>query len=444
MTRRDRPPNVTRAWRACSVGLLAIAIGASGLVVLHHFGVLSPPGFGRESACSRAVASRWAEIGGMPVAFVGLAYSLALLTAWIGEGTGDVPPVLRWCVRLGAAASALSLGVLLSEQLSCAYCLATHLANLAFWAVVERMPARQTGADRAPLVAAGTFVVCLAALSVLDAERRWVRELAAPAEPDTAQSSSERDSATGEGRRTSGTRAAVDPDASAGTPETTAADPIDPDLLPSLQRRARAATVLVVNASQESQASGVLIGRRGAFAYVLTARHAAHPGDDLEVHTFPEAPAGGAPRVHSQVEMIARSAARDDLAVLQILAPTQQFPTLPICPLESIPDQDGFQALSAGCSGGEAPAVTTHRSVRATRVRRSAAEPVARVWMTVEEGRPGRSGGPLIDSKGRIIGIQSGSSEGAGYYAHATAIHRLLEEADLPWLLTPELERSVR
>jgi S1-C subfamily serine protease len=46
----------------------------------------------------------------------------------------------------------------------------------------------------------------------------------------------------------------------------------------------------------------------------------------------------------------------------------------------------------------------------------------------------GRSGGPLIDQRGFVIGICSGTSDGKGYFTHTHEIHRFLKQNAFDWL----------
>jgi uncharacterized membrane protein len=64
---------------------LAVALVASGMLVLEHFGAMELPGCGRGSPCARAAASVYGTVPGLglPTSFVGFAYFAAALAAWI-------------------------------------------------------------------------------------------------------------------------------------------------------------------------------------------------------------------------------------------------------------------------------------------------------------------------------------------------------------------------
>jgi hypothetical protein len=40
----------------------------------------------------------------------------------------------------------------------------------------------------------------------------------------------------------------------------------------------------------------------------------------------------------------------------------------------------------------------------------------------------------MLDSRGRVLGIASGTSDGAGYFAHAEELYRFLVQSNLKWL----------
>jgi len=138
------------------VGLLAllVALAASALLVSEHFGALSLPGCGPESACARAAASAFGKLPGTgwPVSFIGASWFAALLVARLRAG-GPVSSTLRWGVRLSAVASLGFLIVMGTGGYLCPYCLAVHGANLAFWGTLERAPraAATAGEVLAPL-----------------------------------------------------------------------------------------------------------------------------------------------------------------------------------------------------------------------------------------------------------------------------------------------------
>ena len=129
---------VPKALFLIGTALLVVATGASLLLAFEHWGALSLPGCGEGSPCARAAASAWGSVPGLhwPTAFLGLAYFAAALLAWL-VALGRVSKIFRAFVRLGALISLGFVLVLLFEGYICNYCLAAHLSNFAFFAVVE-------------------------------------------------------------------------------------------------------------------------------------------------------------------------------------------------------------------------------------------------------------------------------------------------------------------
>src|SRR2546430_1556077 len=80
------------------------------------------------------------------------------------------------------------------------------------------------------------------------------------------------------------------------------------------------------------------------------------------------------------------------------------------------------QALGAGCRDGKGRAClaeTVRRKVDARRPN----EKVTTMWETEASPAKGRSGGPLVDKRGFVLGIASGANDGKGYYVHPDEIH---------------------
>ncbi len=57
-------------------------------------------------------------------------------------------------------------------------------------------------------------------------------------------------------------------------------------------------------------------------------------------------------------------------------------------------------------------------------------EPVA-FWRIEREINPGMSGGPMFDSRGRLLGIASGNSSGSAYYVDINEVRQFLRDAGL-------------
>jgi protein-disulfide isomerase/uncharacterized membrane protein len=146
---------------------LAIAVGCTLALVMSHFKAIELPGCRHGGACEELAASPWGKVPRThwPISFVGLAYLLGLLIAWLGSKGGVVLP--RNIVRLGAAVSLLYVIVLIVEQKLCIYCLATHLANFAFWIVLERCSPSPVSIWRPVGTMAIVFLLTTAALGAI-------------------------------------------------------------------------------------------------------------------------------------------------------------------------------------------------------------------------------------------------------------------------------------
>ena len=67
-------------------------------------------------------------------------------------------------------------------------------------------------------------------------------------------------------------------------------------------------------------------------------------------------------------------------------------------------------------------------------MRKEEGGPARVVWQTSREPARGRSGGPLLDRRGHLIGVCSGRAGGAGYYTHAERVHDFFKEHGVKWL----------
>ncbi|MCH8151139.1 MAG: thioredoxin domain-containing protein [Planctomycetes bacterium] len=157
---------------------LIIAIGASLMLVLQHLDALSLPGCGPGSACAELTQGAWGKVPlvNWPVSFVGLAYFLALLGAWIQAGRArGVSIALKYLVWVGAAFSVMFIMVMIFSRHLCWYCLAVHVANFGFLVTVQRS-ATASAASLKPLVWIG--VVFLVASGAQEGARRSFKQLA--------------------------------------------------------------------------------------------------------------------------------------------------------------------------------------------------------------------------------------------------------------------------
>jgi serine protease Do len=199
------------------------------------------------------------------------------------------------------------------------------------------------------------------------------------------------------------------------------------DFSADLQRSTLAATVRVVENEKKSFGSGVLIGVRENQGYILTARHTITSRGRFEVQFFTEEsyPKAAFSVVASRVIHENSDA---DLALLTIDLSDKKFPSPLSVAMES-PKEKEFSCLSCGGSLGESPTIET-AVVRNRILLQRPNNSSAFFWQTKEAPVKGRSGGPLINTDGKVIGIASGEQEGQGYYTHLDEIRTWLRKTD--------------
>jgi hypothetical protein len=205
------------------------------------------------------------------------------------------------------------------------------------------------------------------------------------------------------------------------------------DFPEELQARARYATVRVVNCTCRTEGSGAVVGQSGPFVYVLTAAHVVAKAEKLEVHTFSADSYPKPEKVYDSAEVVAQSRDAADLALIRIPTRDRAPGVLTICPPDAVPAR-AFAALSVGCDDGKAPTCQTEEARGKKQVRRPGETQDATCWQVARKPAAGRSGGPLLDARGRVVGVCSGAADSGGYYSHAEAIHAFLKTNAYRWL----------
>src|SRR5262249_26382207 len=149
--------------------------------------------------------------------------------------------------------------------------------------------------------------------------------------------------------------------------------------------------------------------------YVLTANHVVEKAEKLEVHVFSAKSYPKAAAVYDGTRIFAQ-AKEPDLAVL-LFATRDTLPGVArLCPAQQVPAGTDFPGVTVGCSGGKAPTCAAE-TVKGKQVIRRPGEGDTTAWELATPPAKGRSGGPLFDKHGLVIGIASGRNDGKGYYA---------------------------
>src|SRR5262249_10927909 len=155
------------------------------------------------------------------------------------------------------------------------------------------------------------------------------------------------------------------------------------------------------------EGSGVIVKREGDYVYILTAKHILEQTNEATVETFegrttPVARDSGVP----VIERISNL----DLAILKMNWKNQPD-VIDICPDKKIDtfEKKGFTVATVGCTDGLWPEVRIEDVEDVVDLRRDDNSSAGLHWRTRQEAKKGRSGGPMIDVNGYLIGICSGA-----------------------------------
>lgn len=201
----------------------------------------------------------------------------------------------------------------------------------------------------------------------------------------------------------------------------------------SQERQAAAlnATLRLTNPATNGEGTAVRIGRLGPYVYFLTAQHnlkSAEKAVYLEsfaATTYPKP-------IRKMLVDIKHQWPEIDLALLAAIEPEPPG-ILPIKKAHQ-PQAAPFPVLTVGCTEGKIPELMADRALQAMAIKRPDGLK-GRFWQTEKRPVEGRSGGPLVDASGSLIGVCSGTSDGKGYYIHLDEIRTALVQAGWEALL---------
>lgn len=201
--------------------------------------------------------------------------------------------------------------------------------------------------------------------------------------------------------------------------------------LDKLKSLAPLATVKVLQEGGKGLGSGVVIKREAGHVYILTAAHVVRPDGKFEIHRLVSSRPAKT-KVYPGATVIAHNADAD-LAVLRLQS-KEQWEVLPVCPTTKVAKTAPEMSLDVGWASGPMPSCNSGPVKRKVTLKRPGQQLAITYWETVRKPVAGRSGGPLLGTNGKVIGITSGHDDEFGYFVHIDEIHRFLKREALLWL----------
>lgn len=170
--------------------------------------------------------------------------------------------------------------------------------------------------------------------------------------------------------------------------------------------------------------SGIVVGRLHEDAYILTVEHGTR--EKILTVEFFSILSMKDPVFTATENTIVSKDKRTDLAILKVAVPKDLEIELCLPPNKADFNNQPDYAYSSGCSEGRIPTVLRERITGSRRIKVAGTSKNARMWVTESPQSGGRSGGPLINDKGSLLGVALGKSGKSGYYCHLEEISQYL------------------
>ena len=185
--------------------------------------------------------------------------------------------------------------------------------------------------------------------------------------------------------------------------------------------------------SGNASGTGVVIGTKDGFAYLLTAAHII--GDFESVRVLFTSRDRYPKTIWEPISVEILSRWPDpDVALLRFPVGKQSVSVIALAPAWQRPKAFPVEVRTIGVGSERASTIHADRLLAREFLTREGKQ-LATFWKTETAPEPGRSGGPMLDVRGRVIGLAVAAQGGNGYYTHHDEILAALKRSKYGWLI---------